>query len=92
MSTPNPPADPSVSLAAADVRGASWRMAAHWPELVVAITEQSVSASAHLLRGLDLMLQRGRLTPAEHKVLAMPVCFRRSSPNRCCRSAVTNWP
>lgn len=72
MSTPNPPADPSVSLAAADVRGASWRMAAHWPELVVAITEQSVSASAHLLRGLDLMLQRGRLTPAEHKVLAMP--------------------
>lgn len=47
-------------------------MAAHWPELVVAITEQSASAAAHLLRGLDLMVQRGRLTPAEHKVLAMP--------------------
>lgn len=72
MSNPTPPTDPSAPLSAADVRGASWRMAAHWPELVVAITEQSVSASAHLLRGLDLMLQRGRLTPAEHKVLAMP--------------------
>lgn len=72
MSSQTPPSDPPASLPNADVRGAAWRMAAHWPELVVAITEQSVSASAHLLRGLDLMLQRGRLTPAEHKVLAMP--------------------
>jgi hypothetical protein len=72
MSSPPPRSDSSLPVAATDTRSAAWRMAAHWPELVVAITEQSASSAAHLLRGLDLMVQRGRLTPAEHKVLAMP--------------------
>lgn len=72
MPSPLPSPDSPLPVAATDARAGAWRMAAHWPELVLAITEQSSSAAAHLLRGLDLMVQRGRLTPAEHKVLAMP--------------------
>ncbi|GAB3192567.1 hypothetical protein [Hydrogenophaga aquatica] len=49
-----------------------WRMADHWPELVVAVTDQSIESVSLLLRGLDLLVKRGRLTPAEYKVLAMP--------------------
>jgi hypothetical protein len=49
-----------------------WRMAEHWPELVNAVTEQSIESVELLLRGLALMVQRGRLNPAEYKVLATP--------------------
>ena len=49
-----------------------WRMAEHWPELVTALTEQSVESATLLLRGLELLERKGRLTPAEHKVLALP--------------------
>lgn len=50
----------------------NWHMAEHWPDLVVAVTEQSVQTVSLLQRGLDLLLQKGRLSPAEHKVLALP--------------------
>ena len=49
-----------------------WRMAEHWPELVVAVTEQSIESVSLLLRGLDLLASKGRITPAEYKVLALP--------------------
>lgn len=60
---PNPPATG---------HSAPWRMAEHWPELVAAITDQSVESVGLLMRGLDLLVHRGRLTPAEYKVLALP--------------------
>lgn len=47
-------------------------MAEHWPELVVAITDQAIESVDLLLRGLELMVQRGKLTPAEFQVLATP--------------------
>jgi hypothetical protein len=58
------PADP----AAPD----NWRMAEHWPELVVAVTDQSIDSVSLLLRGLELLVKRGRLSAAEYKVLATP--------------------
>ncbi len=50
----------------------AWRMAEHWPELVSAVTEQSVESVGLLLRGLELLKQRGRISPAEFQVLAIP--------------------
>ncbi len=47
-------------------------MAEHWPELVVALTDQSVQSVGHLQRGLELLLNKGRITPDEYKVLAQP--------------------
>jgi len=49
-----------------------WRMAEHWPELVTALTDQSVESVVLLLRGLDLLVRKGRLSQAEYKVLALP--------------------
>lgn len=61
-----PPSEPAQSAPG------RWRMAEHWPELVTALTEQSIDSVTLLLRGLDLLAHKGRLTPAEHKVLALP--------------------
>lgn len=47
-------------------------MAEHWPELVVAITDQSIESVDLLMRGLELMVQRGKLSPTEFQVLATP--------------------
>lgn len=47
-------------------------MAAHWPQLAMAVTEQSVETVERLLRGLEVMVQRGRLNAAEYQVLATP--------------------
>lgn len=47
-------------------------MAEHWPELVAALTDQSIETVSALIRGLDLLVSKGRLSPAEYKVLAMP--------------------
>ncbi|MEY5099085.1 MAG: hypothetical protein RJA36_1804 [Pseudomonadota bacterium] len=49
-----------------------WRMAEHWPELVTALTDQSIESVVLLLRGLELLVRKGRLTQAEYKVLALP--------------------
>ena len=51
----------------------NWRMAEHWPELVAAVTEQSVESVNLLLRGLELLVNRHRLTAAEYQVLTQPV-------------------
>jgi microcompartment protein CcmK/EutM len=64
------PATSPVPLAAS--ANDNWRMAEHWPELVSALTDQSIETVSSLVRGLDLLLSKGRLTPAEYKVLAMP--------------------
>jgi len=57
---------------AAGLTEPDWKMAEHWPELVVAITDQAIESVDLLLRGLDLMVQRGKLSPAEFHVLATP--------------------
>lgn len=62
---------PSPEGAVSELPG-HWRMAEHWPELVVAVTEQSIESVSLLLRGLDLLMSKGRITPAEYKVLALP--------------------
>lgn len=63
MAQDTPPPSPS----------ADWRMAEHWPELVQAVTEQSVDTYGQLMRGLELLQRKGRLSEAEYKVLALPV-------------------
>ncbi|MEW6695449.1 MAG: hypothetical protein AB1371_10990 [Pseudomonadota bacterium] len=47
-------------------------MDAHWPDLAVAVTEQAIESVDHLLRGLALLQQRGRITEAEYRILAVP--------------------
>lgn len=47
-------------------------MAEHWPELVVALTDQAIESVDLLMRGLELMVQRGKLSEAEFHVLATP--------------------
>lgn len=47
-------------------------MADHWPELARAVTDQAIETVDRLLRGLDVLVQRGRLSEAEFKVLATP--------------------
>lgn len=49
-----------------------WRMAEHWPELVAALTDQSIESVSLLMRGLELLVQRGRISDDEYKVLAVP--------------------
>lgn len=63
---PTPAAPPASGDAAA------WRMAAHWPDLAMAVTDQAIESVDHLLRGLALLLQRGRLSDAEYRILAQP--------------------
>lgn len=58
--------------AAAGAAPSPWRMAEHWPELVQAVTDQSVESVGLLLRGLDLLVAKGRISPAEYKVLSVP--------------------
>lgn len=67
--------DPSegVELPPPTEAAAHWRMAEHWPELVVAVTDQSIETVERLLRGLEVLVQRGRISEAEFKVLATPV-------------------
>lgn len=49
-----------------------WRMAEHWPELVSALTDQSIESVSLLMRGLELLVKRGRISDDEYKVLAVP--------------------
>lgn len=64
-----PPTDPSPP---APVHDPDWRMAQHWPELTVAVTEQAVETVERLLRGLEVLVQRGRLNSQECQVLSGP--------------------
>lgn len=61
-----------VSRFQAEPDESDWRMAEHWPDLAVAVTDQSIETVNLLMRGLDLLMQKGRLSPAEYKVLALP--------------------
>jgi hypothetical protein len=73
MSTSNPSDPPAgFDLPAAGDAAAQWRMAEHWPELVVAVTDQAIESVDLLIRGLELMVQRGKLSPTEFQVLATP--------------------
>lgn len=67
-----PQAEGASAAAAPQVPSVHWRMAEHWPDLVNAVTEQSVESVALLLRGLDLLVAKGRISPAEYKVLSVP--------------------
>lgn len=66
------PSDPGAAPPLAEIADSQWRMAEHWPELVVAITDQSIESVDLLMRGLELMVQRGKLSEAEFQVLATP--------------------
>jgi len=68
LSTTPPPPSPAPSR----VEPADWRLAPHWPDLAVAVTTQAVDSVDHLLRGLALLVQRGRLSEAEYHILAQP--------------------
>lgn len=68
IDTPSPEPAPHPALPDEAV----WRMAAHWPELATALTEQAVDTVDALLRGLEVLVQRGRLSPAECQVLTTP--------------------
>jgi hypothetical protein len=68
MTPPEPPANP---LPMPD-KVPNWRMAEHWPELVTAVTDQAIESVSLLLRGLDLLIHKGRISTAEYKVLALP--------------------
>ncbi len=58
--------------AASSDDGLGWRLAPHWPDVAVAVTEQAIDTAEHLLRGLTLLQQRGRLSDAEVRILALP--------------------
>lgn len=47
-------------------------MAEHWPEMAVAVTDQAIESVDLMLRGLELLVQRGRISEAEYQVLATP--------------------
>lgn len=66
--TPPPPSAPPPTGEA----NADWRLAPHWPDLTLAVTAQAIDSVDHLLRGLSLLMQRGRLTEAEYRILAVP--------------------
>lgn len=63
---------PSPAVPLAPPGADTWRMAEHWPELVTALTDQSIESVNLLLRGLELLVHRGRITDDEYKVLAVP--------------------
>ncbi len=67
-----PPGEGAVAPPGPQAPSPHWRMAEHWPDLVHAVTEQSVESVALLLRGLDLLVAKGRISPAEFKVLSVP--------------------
>lgn len=83
MTEPSAPhAPPSPALAQRPLQGlaapdASLLIEA-WAELANAITAQAVDTVDHLLRGLELLQQRGRLSAAEVEILARPaLCLKR---------------
>ena len=67
-----PPEPPTPNHPTAPEKSASWRMAEHWPELASAVTDQAIESVSLLLRGLDLLMHKGRISTAEYKVLALP--------------------
>ena len=77
--------------------GPVWRMAEHWPELSAALSTQAAEAADRVLRGLELLRQRERLSAAEMRVLAstrISAALRRSrwrssSSPRSTRSAAS---
>ncbi len=52
--------------------GAGWRLAPYWPDLAIGVTDQAIDTAEHLLRGLALLHERGRLSEAEVRILALP--------------------
>jgi len=76
VTTPDPHPTASASdatpPAVPQTPSGDWRMAEHWPELVVAVTDQALETVDRLLRGLEVLVQRGRLSDAEFQVLATP--------------------
>lgn len=72
LSPPPSAADPGLVMTHPTEADIPWRMAEHWPELVVALTDQAIESVDLLMRGLELMVQRGKLSKAEFQVLATP--------------------
>ncbi len=51
--------------------GKTWLLADHWPELIGVLSDQITEGTSALQSGLDQLLQRARLTPAEHRALSL---------------------
>jgi hypothetical protein len=73
--------DGSSSFAPGDAN-AAWSMAQQWPNLVAALSEQSVESSNLLLRALNYLVGAGRLRRSEAKVLSDAMHHLRSTSLR----------
>ena len=49
-----------------------WLLQDHWPELIALLADHITEGSSALQSGLDQLLQRERITPAEHRALSLP--------------------
>jgi hypothetical protein len=52
--------------------GQTWMLSDHWPELIAGLAGQITEGTSALQSGLDQLLQRERITPAEHRALSLP--------------------
>lgn len=68
-STTSQPLPPGKS-SAEDVQG--WQLAEHWPELIAMLADQITEGASALQASLDQLLQRERISPAEHRALSLP--------------------
>jgi hypothetical protein len=50
----------------------AWMLADRWPELIAVLADQITEGTSALQSGLDLLLQRERITPAEYRALSLP--------------------
>jgi hypothetical protein len=52
--------------------GQPWLLSDHWPELIAVLANQITEGASALQAGIDQMLQRERISPAEHRALSLP--------------------
>jgi hypothetical protein len=49
-----------------------WLLKDHWPELIALLADHITEGGSALQSGLDQLLQRERISPAEHRALSLP--------------------
>jgi hypothetical protein len=64
--TPLPAANPPGDT------GQTWQLADHWPELIGMLADQITEGTSALQTGIDQLLQRERISVAEHRALSLP--------------------
>ena len=50
----------------------AWALADHWPELIAMLADQITEGASALQAAIDQLLQRERLSAAEHRALSLP--------------------